>query len=270
MSEIRRLDLEGIRTLLDWAEAEGWNPGIADAEPFRAADPDGFLGAFAGERMVAGISVVSYDATFGFLGLYICHPDFRGRGYGKAVWNAGMAHLGTRTIGLDGVPAQQDNYRRMGFVTQHETIRMSGQLRRSPPRTCAILPLENPQSIAAFDRNCFPADRQAFRMDWLKPPRQSYLARRHGIVVGYGTIRARRQGQKVGPLFAVDAEAAIDLLAAMEDRMEIDVPVYQTEFLEYLREMGFVSQFQTARMYRGAAPVVDERRIFGITTLELG
>ena len=28
---------------LDWAAAEGWNPGFHDAPSFLAADPDGFL-----------------------------------------------------------------------------------------------------------------------------------------------------------------------------------------------------------------------------------
>ncbi|MCH5142005.1 hypothetical protein JMU72_14470, partial [Mammaliicoccus sciuri] len=74
-ADIRTLDLEQIRTLLDWAAAEGWNPGLDDARPFQLADPRGFLGAFVGDRMAAGISVVAYDRGFGFLGLYICHPD---------------------------------------------------------------------------------------------------------------------------------------------------------------------------------------------------
>src|SRR5689334_19611717 len=111
---IRRLTLGEIRTLLDWAGAEGWNPGLDDALPFQAADPQGFLGAFVDQQMVAGISAVAYDAHFGFIGLYICHPDWRGQGHGKAVWDAAIAYLGDRTIGLDGVPQQQANYAKMG------------------------------------------------------------------------------------------------------------------------------------------------------------
>ena len=66
--------------------------------------------------MVAGISAVDYGAGVGFIGLYICRPDMRGLGYGRAVWDAGMARLAKATIGLDGVPAQQANYRNIGFV----------------------------------------------------------------------------------------------------------------------------------------------------------
>ena len=90
---IRTLTLPEIETLVDWAAAEGWNPGLADAAAFQAADPRGFMGAFVGAAMVAGISAVAYGEDFGFIGLYICRPDSRGEGHGKAVWEAGMARL---------------------------------------------------------------------------------------------------------------------------------------------------------------------------------
>jgi hypothetical protein len=32
-----------ISIAVNWAEAEGWNPGLADEACFAAADPDGFL-----------------------------------------------------------------------------------------------------------------------------------------------------------------------------------------------------------------------------------
>ena len=125
---IRTLALPEIQRLLDWAAAEGWNPGCNDAVAFAAADPNGFYGAFVEGVMVAGIAAIAYDARFGFIGLYICHPDWRGQGHGTAVWAAGMAYLGDRTIGLDGVPAQQANYASMGFATAYQSLRMAGTL----------------------------------------------------------------------------------------------------------------------------------------------
>ncbi|TIT76763.1 MAG: GNAT family N-acetyltransferase, partial [Mesorhizobium sp.] len=69
---IRTLTASEVETLIDWAAAEGWNPGIGDAAALRAADPEGFIGAFVGGEMMAGISAVAYGAGFGFIGLYIC------------------------------------------------------------------------------------------------------------------------------------------------------------------------------------------------------
>ena len=53
---VRAMTRDEVDVAVDWAAAEGWNPGLHDAGAFHAADPDGFLaGALDGE-MVASIS----------------------------------------------------------------------------------------------------------------------------------------------------------------------------------------------------------------------
>jgi hypothetical protein len=42
----RQLDLKGVKTLVKWAEEEGWNPGPHDAEAYWATDPEGFYGYY--------------------------------------------------------------------------------------------------------------------------------------------------------------------------------------------------------------------------------
>lgn len=269
-ADIRRLDLEQIGTLIDWAAKEGWNPGLDDAPAFRAADPNGFLGAFHDGRMAAGISAVAYDDQFGFVGLYICHPDYRGQGLGRIVWDAGMAYLGARAIGLDGVPQQQANYRRMGFIRQYETIRMSGLLDLAPARCCKVTPLSTALAVRDIDRTCFPADRPAFLKAWIAPPRAALLATRDGEVAGYAVVRPCRMGHKIGPLLAKDLKTAVDLLGAIQGQVQIDVPKYQKALLAELEGRGFASQFETARMYRGTPRPVSGERIYAVTSLELG
>src|SRR6478735_2002601 len=93
---IRSMTGDDLALALDWAAAEGWNPGLGDANAFRAEDPDGFLMAFVGEEPAAAISVVRYGEAFAFLGLYIAAPAFRGQGIGWRLWQAGLAHAGNR------------------------------------------------------------------------------------------------------------------------------------------------------------------------------
>ena len=47
--EIRVLGAEGIRTAVDWARREGWNPGLGDAVKARALTTAGRYYALARE-----------------------------------------------------------------------------------------------------------------------------------------------------------------------------------------------------------------------------
>jgi GNAT superfamily N-acetyltransferase len=272
---IRSLDLAEIEMLIGWAKAEGWNPGLADAAPFQAADPEGFIGYFVDGRMAAGISAIRYGSDFGFIGLYIAHSDFRGRGYGRSVWDAGMAHLKNRTIGLDGVPEQLANYRSMGFVPNYETFRWSGKLQgRIDPDICSLEDI-NPASLITFDAECFAERRAAFLQAWLALPRQTKVLIRDGAICGYAVARQCHEGYKIGPLFAVDSDAATILILACAAEVEgqliqIDVPADQARFSAVLEAHGFECVFQTTRMYRGTPPSFETACVFGVTTLELG
>lgn len=265
---IRQLDRAGVQQLLDWAADEGWNPGD-DAAAFHAADPNGFFGAFVDGEMVAGIAGVAYDAQFGFIGLYLCAPQWRGQGHGKAAWDAAMAYLGSRTIGLDGVPEQQANYSKMGFVGLYDTVRMSGTL-AMPARAIAQTAPGMDAGIRALDRHGFPAPRDGFLDHWLTPPHQIAALADGGQVVGYAVRRQCRDGHKIGPIFAASTDHAVAILSQFGGYVQIDVPASQTEWLEHLAGLGFKPGFTTRRMYRGPAPDVALSTVFGVTTLELG
>ncbi len=279
MSEpgIRILDGDEIATLVDWAAKEGWNPGLDDPPAFRAADPGGFLGLFADGAMAAGISAVAYGRSFGFIGLYICRPDLRGRGLGRRIWDAGMARLGGRCVGLDGVPEQEANYRKMGFEVAYRTLRFSGPApKAAPPAGTRIVKADpNDAGLAAYDAGVFPTPREAFLSAWLSGPRIARMAVRDGRVVGYGATRKCRQGWKVGPLFADTLADGAALLAGLGsatggEELHLDVPDTGHGFGSWLEQAGFTQGFATARMYRNGVPEGAPSRVLATTTLELG
>lgn len=279
-NDIRPMGLRDLEVALGWARDEGWNPGLDDAPAFHAADPDGFLMGFVGGVPVSCISVVKYDDHFAFLGLYIVRPPYRGRGLGKAIWDAGVSSAGERTIGLDGVPAQQGNYRASGFALAHRSARWGGRLRGGLTPPPHVRPLTEPdgQAVLAYDCAHFPASRTTFLTQWLgrSATRQTEGFFDHSDRLrGYGSIRRCTEGWKIGPLFADTPEIADALVASLAthaagDRVFIDVPEPNTAARALAERLGFTPAFETARMYRGPAPVLPLDHIFGITTLELG
>ncbi len=277
--EIKQMSRADLDVALGWARAEGWNPGLDDAAPFHAQDPSGFLVGWLGTLRIGCISVVKYGADFAFLGLYIVLPAFRGKGHGKAIWDAGMASAPGRTIGLDGVPAQQANYQKSGFARAHGSARWGGRLSGLVAKRSYVRPVTQADeaTLLAFDRRHVAADRTAFLKAWLAPSasRQTEGFFEGETLRGYGTIRRCVEGWKVGPLFAETPAIAEALLATLltpagTDLVFIDIPEPNAAAVAMARRLGLQPAFETARMYLGPAPVLPLEQIYGITTLELG
>jgi len=281
--EIRPASHAEFETAVEWAAAEGWNPGLDDLAAFHASDPQGFLMGFAEGVPVSSISVVRYGETFGFLGFYIVAPDYRGQGIGLRTWRQGLARLEGRSIGLDGVIAQQDNYRKSGFVFAGRTIRFAGipALEPSEPPT-VIRPVAAADlgAVQAYDRPFFPDSRASFLKQWIAAPgavrRRGLIAVSQGALSGYGVIRNCHSGFKIGPLFADDEATAVDLFQALVREagpgaeVSIDVPEANAAGILLAERAGLLPVFETARMYRGQTPSLPLERSFGMGTLELG
>jgi hypothetical protein len=273
---VRAMRPEEVVFALDWAAAEGWNPGLADAACFSTIDPGGFLlGELDGDP-AATLSVVNYDERFAFLGFYIVRPDLRGRGFGLSTWNAGIAHAASRVIGLDGVVDQQENYKKSGFTLAYRNIRFGG-LPAPVPAQQGVVDIAgvSPKILIADDATVFPAPRENFLRSWIST--SGHVGRaliRDGKLAAWGVIRPCRRGRKIGPLVADDraaAEAVMDaLLSTGNGEVFLDVPEPNAAAVALAQARGLAPVFETARMYTGAIRAVAVNRVFGVTTFELG
>jgi GNAT superfamily N-acetyltransferase len=275
--QIRPMLREEVDLAIEWAAREGWNPGLHDAEAFHAADPQGFLVGLLDGVPVATLSAVRYGTDFGFLGFYIVHPDHRGRGYGLQLWNAGLAHLAGRNIGLDGVLDQQENYQKSGFKLAYRNIRFEG---RATGCADPVLGMTSASDVPfdlleAYDRRFFPTSRAVFLRHWLKQSgARTLVFVTRGEIKGYGMIRPCRTGYKIGPLLADEPELASALFNALVSELDapifLDVPEVNPAAVELAEKNGMTAVFETARMYTGEAPRLPLEKIFGVTSFELG
>ena len=276
--QIRNVAAQEMQLLADWAAAEGWNPGLHDAECFYAADPQGFfIGEVAGSP-VGCISAVAYGQEFGFIGFYIVRPEFRGKGYGIQLWQAAMRYLGPRNIGLDGVVAQQANYQQSGFRLAYRNIRFGTEYMNKLQPAPGLVPLAQLpfEQLAAYDRRLFAFERQAFLHCWISRPLVSALGLlQQDRLAGFGVLRACREGHKIGPLFADGPREAEALLAGLTLERQVgpiflDAPEVNPQAVLLAERAGMKPVFETARMYTKLPPPIPLDKLYGVTSFELG
>ncbi|WP_193199502.1 GNAT family N-acetyltransferase [Nostoc sp. MG11] len=274
---VRPMNRSEVDLAITWAAAEGWNPGNYDAQSFYQTDKNGFLLGELNDEPVGCISAVAYDQHFGFLGFYIVKPEFRGQGLGMKIWKTAMAYLATdRNIGLDGVIAQQDNYKKSGFQIAYNHIRYEGVGGGVMPPGIVELRTVPFEELLAYDRQLFPSRRSLFLRHWIEQPGSAALGvLKDGYLVGYGVIRSAHTGFRIGPLFANDQKIAKALFQALlaqnpDVPVFIDVPDANLQAIALVQHYGWQPVFQTARMYTKGMPSLPINCVFGVTSLELG
>ena len=276
--EIATASADDVARIMDWAKDEGWNPANTDRFAFQAMDPGAFLmGRLDGEPVVS-ISVVRYGTGFGFLGCYIARPPVRGKGYGIRIWDAGMQRLAGRNVGLDGVPAQQANYRKSGFRLAWNNARHEGVPSAAPiPAGVTFVDARSVpfDRLAAYDRRFFPEARDSFLAPWITmAERTALVALEDGEIAGFGVVRSAVTASRIGPLHAASAAIAGALIgrlaAAMPGPVAVDIPDFNTPGVRLAGQLGLKPAFETARMYTGPDPAIDRAGLFGVASFELG
>jgi hypothetical protein len=204
--------------------------------------------------------------------------ELRGGGIGSALFDRALDRAGGRAVGLDGVLAQQSSYERRGFELAHHNVRWrtTATADQGPADLVELssVPLDQ---LLAYDAGVFGTTRREFLRAWIdRPPGRALACVADERLVGYGVLRQCAVGDKVGPLFADDAEVAdwvlTGLLAAAPQGGDvfIDMPAANPQ-AERLRATRVIEPaFETVRMYRGGRPTEDTGRVFGVTTFEFG
>jgi GNAT superfamily N-acetyltransferase len=277
-----KLNKNGVKTLIIWAKNEGWNPGEFDFDVYWKTDSNGFYGFYLENRLIAGGSVISYNNTFGFMGLFIVHPDFRGYGIGNKLWHLRKNILVKRLnknapIGMDGVLTMQNFYEKGGFkiAFRDERYEFTGQNYITNKNISEII-INDHNKIFNYDLHCFGFNRFSFLKEWLLIPNsKSFKFLKNNKIMGYAVIRKVNNGYKIGPLFANEENIAEDLFkaclnSALGEKIYLDIPVVNNEALRMVKQYQGKYVFECARMYYGLAPKIPLAKIYGITTFELG
>ena len=275
---ITQMSKAEFQTAVNWANTEGWVPGLHDIDSFYETDPTGFYAARVGSEIVGTFSVVKYSKDYAFAGFFIVRPDWRGKRVGLAIQHYIDTHFANYNVGIDGVLAMQEKYSHAGYKWIYGNERYAGVAKAGElDSQCRKISTADIEGIVEFDTKCFPTERRRFLKQWLNQKDATALLAKddNGKITGYGVVRNCFQGNRVGPLFAETPEAAqrlFDSLAASVagEEIFIDVPTVNASALQLVLSMGMKPVFTTARMYTKQAPDLPLNKIYGVTSLELG
>ncbi len=278
----QKLDFNDLKTLIAWAEKEGWNPGPHDADVFWETDPEGFYGYHYNGALIAGGSIVSYNKEFGFMGFFIVDPKYRSLGIGRKLWYQRRDTMLSRlnkgaSIGMDGVVAMQPFYQKGGFEIAYRDIRYEKTgMPFTPDKNIFPIEEEDISSIIAYDKQCFGFSRPQFMIPWLKlPGNKTFKYFEDNRIKGFAIVRKAGTGYKICPLFADNENIAEALYKAclnsvIGEPLYIDVPAINQNALSLVKAHDATYIFECARMYYGKSPNVEIDKVYGVTTFELG
>jgi len=262
---------------LEWAQKEGWNPGLHDAECFYQADPTGFYAAKLNGEVIGTVSLVKYPVDYVFEGLYIIKPEYRGKGFGSQLQKYALDLCKDRNLGLDGVLSMEKRYADYGLKAAYNSTRYEGKADGQPSKYCKPIEHGDFKDVAAYDKACFGFERASFLECWLfqKDHTSMLIRNSKSEVSGYGVIRKCHRGYKIGPLFC-ESEGEAELLyhsltaAVKGETVYLDVPEPNETGVQFAQIHSMLPVFSTLRMYSKAAPELPLNKIFGVTTFELG
>lgn len=280
--KFEKLNQNGVKILTTWAQQEGWNTGLYDADVYFKTDPDGFYGFHYNDELIAGGSIVSYNGEFGFMGFFIVKPEYRAHGIGRKLWYHRRDMLLSRlhknaSIGLDGVVAMQSFYQKGGFKIAFRDVRYEKKgTAFTIDSSISIIEDADFENILAYDQQCFGFSRPQFLKPWLQLPlNKTFKYVKNGQLKGFAIVRKATIGYKICPLFADNLEVADELYKACLNAVNgelvyIDIPMDNEDAKTLIKKYEATYIFECARMYLGNPPKVAINKIFGITTFELG
>ncbi|XP_015766746.1 PREDICTED: uncharacterized protein LOC107345539 isoform X1 [Acropora digitifera] len=231
---IRQLVAESeVESIVIKAQAEeNWRPGLKDAECFLACSPSGIFVGELNEKPIGCILITKYSDDFGYVGSYIVWKEFRGKGYGFAMYTAALERVKVKAIAGCALLELEKMYHKIGarghlyggrydfHIPTSMRCLSETSTGESVSMNVQCFDKVNQEALFAYDSHVFGFPRHAFLNKWL------YVSGSHslvatdgdGAVVGYVTARptyVKEDGYRIGPLFADSSSIAEKLLKAL-------------------------------------------------------
>lgn len=266
---IRLLNPDDLSAAMRLKDAAGWNQTERDWANLLKLEPEGCFGIDCGGRLAATTTAVCYGRELAWIGMVLTDPEFRGRGFARALMEHALAWLERRGVGcvkLDATDMGRPLYEKLGFVAEGAVERWG----REPSPAGQALVIPPPGFSAGLDREAFGADRSAALA----------AARTESMCIEGVAYSMARPGSKAvyfGPCVSTAAKPASVLLKIFvalhqNESIYLDLLPSNRNAVKLAEECRFRRLRSLVRMVRPAGAQVDnnDQYVYAIAGFEFG
>ncbi|MDD5656837.1 MAG: GNAT family N-acetyltransferase [Elusimicrobia bacterium] len=226
----------------------------------------------AAGTIAASAALFPYGRALASIGMVVTKPSCQRRGLGLALMRKILASLPAPRPPFTLIATEQGEplYRRLGFKTIAHVQRLqsdkhpSKPMKRQSTRSPSPLAEDDFEAICRLDAEATGADRRAL-LEVLRRRASISMVRGRGGIAAFAFCLLRRERLVVGPVIALDHQAAaaviLDLRARHEGILLLDVPTQQSGLTATLEAAGFQSGGTAPVMLLGSAALPGHRKM---------
>jgi predicted N-acetyltransferase YhbS len=264
---IRKMNKGDIPSGLQLSMAENWNQTEHDWEFLLKGPKNICLLAEQDGKIVGTTTAINYVNQVSWIGMVLVDQEYRGMGISKQLLVQTLEMLSKcSSIKLDATPAGQPVYKKIGFNDEYTIKRMTrlpGEAKKFVPvEKYKPVPLqtEHLEEATKMDKEVFGTDRGMLVKELArKSPELSWVITKNDGILGFCLGRPGSRYTQIGPVCALNNQAAMALISAafkdLENRpVVVDIPEAKVDLIEWLESQGFIGQRSFTRMYLNENP----------------
>ncbi|MCU5340365.1 GNAT family N-acetyltransferase [Bacillus cereus] len=247
---VERLRKEDINDIVALSSYIGWDYNREEVETIFNS---GIVYGVWNERkkLIASAAIILYGEALASIGMVIVHPDYKGRGIGKAITSSCMNSVSAQTsIMLIATDEGKPLYKKLGFrVISYVSKYICNSYNTN--YKCAEdeeymkgYKEEDLERIIKIDEGAFGISRNEFLKQRIMQSEQCVVVKdTKENVVGYGISIQTPENKIIGPIVAKNDAMAMRIVHALarghDGRLRMDVPKGKDDFLKELEIAGF-------------------------------
>ncbi|PGK42407.1 GNAT family N-acetyltransferase [Bacillus anthracis] len=250
MNVVERLGKNDISCLISLAERIGWDYGL---EEIYTVLSSGIVYGIRNEKgeIIASAAIILYGEKLASIGMVIVHPDYKGRGIGKAITNSCIKSVSAQTpimlIATDeGKPLYEKlGFRAVSYVSKYicNSYNMNDYCIGNEEymmnyEECDL------EEIMKLDEYAFGTNRKVFLKKRIIQSEQCIVVKdKEQNVLGYGLSIQTPENKIIGPVVARNDAMAMRIVHYLarehHGKLRIDVPEGKDGFMKELEITGF-------------------------------